>query len=39
MNFLHIPEFAWSGGYCMALGIIVVSAVLPLVYFRRRGWL
>ncbi len=39
MNFHAIPELSWSWGYYMALGVMVASAVLPLAYFRRRGWL
>lgn len=39
MNFHFMPELDWPYGYPLALGIILVSAVLPYVYFRRRGWL
>lgn len=39
MNFKHIPELDWVLGYPWALGVMVLSAVLPFVYFRRRGWL
>ncbi|MBP2229703.1 magnesium transporter [Azospirillum agricola] len=39
MNFKHMPELDWEFGYPMALGLMVLSAVLPLWYFRRRGWL
>jgi magnesium transporter len=39
MNFHHMPELGWEGGYPWALGLMVVSAVLPYVYFKRRGWL
>ena len=39
MNFHVMPELDWPYGYPLALGIILVSAVLPYVYFRRRGWL
>ncbi len=39
MNFKHIPELEWLHGYPMALGMMVVSAVIPFIYFRRRGWL
>ena len=38
MNFEYMPEMAWRLGYPMALGLMVLSAVLPLLYFRRRGW-
>ncbi len=39
MNFKHIPELEWVFGYPMALGLMVVSAVLPYLYFKRKGWL
>jgi magnesium transporter len=39
MNFRAIPELAWELGYPMALGLMVVSAVLPYLYFKRKGWL
>jgi len=39
MNFQHMPELAWLFGYPWALGLMVVSAVLPYLYFRRKGWL
>ena len=39
MNFDHMPEFSWRLGYPLAIGIMVLSAVLPYVYFKRRGWL
>ncbi len=39
MNFHFMPELAWPLGYPLALLIMVISAVLPYVYFRRRGWL
>ncbi|WP_236025298.1 magnesium transporter CorA family protein [Arenibaculum pallidiluteum] len=39
MNFHHIPELDWPWGYPLALCLMVVSAILPLLYFRKRGWL
>ena len=39
MNFEHMPELDWLYGYPFALGLIVASAVLPLWFFRRRGWI
>jgi magnesium transporter len=38
MNFHRMPELDWWFGYPMALGAMVVSAVVPLVYFKRKGW-
>jgi magnesium transporter len=39
MNFRFMPELAWSWGYPFALAVIVLSAVLPLAWFKWRGWL
>lgn len=39
MNFKHMPELDWTFGYPMALGLMVLAAVVPFVYFRRKGWL
>ncbi len=39
MNFQHMPEIEWLVGYPMALGLMVLAAVLPWVWFRYRGWL
>lgn len=39
MNFELMPELKWLFGYPFALGMMVVSAILPYWYFRRRGWL
>ncbi|MDT3707313.1 MAG: magnesium transporter CorA family protein [Thiobacillus sp.] len=39
MNFGLMPELAWSWGYPMALGLMILSAVLPYLFFKRKGWL
>ncbi|MBW8271058.1 magnesium/cobalt transporter CorA [Caldovatus aquaticus] len=39
MNFQVMPELQWELGYPLALVLMVVSAVLPIYYFRRKGWL
>jgi len=39
MNFAHIPAAAQPWGFWGALGLMVVSAVLPYLLFRRKGWL
>lgn len=38
MNFKVMPELGWRFGYPMALVAIVVSGVLPYLWFKRRGW-
>jgi magnesium transporter len=39
MNFEHMPELDWPLGYPLALALMVASAILPYLYFKRRGWL
>jgi magnesium transporter len=39
MNFDSIPELKWAYGYPMAIGLMIMSAVLPYLWFKRRGWL
>jgi magnesium transporter len=39
MNFDLMPELKWTYGYPFALGLMVVSAVLPYLFFKWRRWL
>lgn len=39
MNFAHMPELDWRFAYPVALALMVVSAILPYLFFKRRGWL
>ncbi|HEY0332552.1 MAG TPA: CorA family divalent cation transporter [Stenotrophomonas sp.] len=39
MNFASMPELHWHHGYAIALTAIGLSIVVPLVFFRRRGWI
>jgi magnesium transporter len=39
MNFKVMPELAWPWGYPFAPALIVVTALLPLIWFKRRGWI
>jgi magnesium transporter len=39
MNFKHMPELDWDFGYPWALALMVLSAILPFIYFKRKGWL
>ena len=38
MNFEFMPELKFSVGYPLALSLMLVSAILPLAYFRKKGW-
>jgi magnesium transporter len=39
MNFGIMPELAWPWGYPFALALMLLSAVGPYLFFKRRGWL
>jgi len=39
MNFKNMPELDWPLGYPFAILLMICSALLPMWYFRRRGWL
>ena len=39
MNFTYMPELEWRAGYPLALGAMLVVAVIMLIYFRRKKWL
>lgn len=39
MNFDHMPELHWMQGYPLAIGAMVVAAILPLLWFKKKGWL
>ena len=38
-NFDHIPELHWYLGYAWSWGIIVVSTIVQLAFFRWRRWI
>ena len=39
MNFHFMPELSWPFGYPLAIALMLGSAALPYLYFKRRGWL
>jgi magnesium transporter len=39
MNFEFMPELNKVWGYPMAIGLMIASAVIPLLIFRKKGWL
>lgn len=38
MNFHNMPEYDWAWGYPYGLTLIFLSTVLPLIWFKMRGW-
>jgi magnesium transporter len=39
MNFRFMPELAWTGGYPFAIGLMILSSLIFLWYFRKKKWL
>jgi magnesium transporter len=39
MNFHYMPELQWPAGYFLSLLLMIVSAIVPYLWFKRRGWL
>ncbi|MDD5586023.1 MAG: magnesium transporter CorA family protein [Alphaproteobacteria bacterium] len=39
MNFEAMPELKWNLGYPLAVALMVLSAIVPFWYFRRKKWL
>jgi magnesium transporter len=35
----HFPELGWQWGYAWSWGLIVVTTIGQLIFFRRRGWI
>ncbi|MBG1231704.1 magnesium transporter CorA family protein [Aestuariivirga litoralis] len=38
MNFKAMPELDWEWGYPFAVVFMIASALLPIAYFKRKGW-
>ncbi len=38
MNFKWIPELQWEYGYLYGLAVIAASGIIPLIWFKKRGW-
>ncbi len=39
MNFANMPELQWKYGYFILLGIMAVTAIALILFFRKRKWL
>jgi magnesium transporter len=38
MNFKNMPELSWAWGYPYSLAVILLSGILPIVWFKWRRW-
>jgi magnesium transporter len=38
MNFKNMPELSWEWGYQWGLALIVLSIILPILWFKWRNW-
>ena len=38
MNFHFMPELSWTYGYAWGLGLIALSTIIPMAWFKWRGW-
>jgi magnesium transporter len=39
MNYRYMPELDWPLGYPMAIIVMMISAIIPLWYFRHKGYM
>jgi magnesium transporter len=39
MNFHNMPELSWPWGYPFAWALMIVSTILPVLWFKWRDWL
>ena len=39
MNFANEPELHWRFGYWYALGLMAITTIVMLIWFRRKGWM
>lgn len=39
MNYRYMPELDWPLGYPMAIMVMMISAIIPLWYFRHKGYM
>lgn len=39
MNFANTAEFDWKFGFWYAIGLMIMSSIVTLYFFRRRNWL
>ena len=38
MNFKNMPEYDWHYGYAYGLSLIILSGLVPAIWFKVKGW-
>lgn len=38
MNFKNMPELNWEWGYWIGLAVIALSGIVPIIWFKVKGW-
>lgn len=39
MNFKNIPELGWRFGFPIAIGMMILSIIIAIVYFKKKKWI
>jgi len=39
MNFSYMPELSWKWGFPVTIALTFLSAILPLIYIKKKRWL
>ena len=39
MNFKVLPELDWQYGYAFSLFLMALSAITPILFFKKKGWI
>ncbi len=39
MNFKNMPEYDWAYGYQYGWALILLSVIVPIIWFRVKGWI
>ena len=39
INFKFMPELSWYWGYPLSIGMMILSAAVTYLFFRKKGWL
>jgi magnesium transporter len=39
MNFKNMPELGWAFGYPTAIGLMIISFLIAVAYFKRKKWI